>query len=536
MPIFDKLSSQDEVSKVVRRADISPVGRRGDRRALDIIENRQRVHTQSELRRRFPRAQRGRPGQEIMPVTINIAQKYVSEAANAYNKSVTYRLVDENGNDAPDELTSQLNRALGYRYQEAMHSNERLTVALDTAELWYQARRKTVRPVHVLPGDVHPVLPKSKAFFSRTDPDDYDGFVVELHGSTREKATGGGQRDFCLLTNAQQIFYSGMRPDQVAEVHSYHDVPYMWEQVWDEYDEATDSFKMEEGEKPLQMLTFWHRDDQIGELIPSGDSTIADANIELNVMWSVLFDTIRFQGFSQIVLGLANRNSPKARMAWGPRFPLVLQGGGIESADMLSAAPSYSQQVETLQAFVKLLAVAQRMSPADFATDAERYSSGFAKLVDSLPKIEAREERLRRLTYMEEEVAWPRIAAILTHNDVLDKAALNYRLKVEFDGVHFPMAEDERTTRHEFDLKHNLTTPAKILAFEKGITVKEAEKEIAENAEKNASMKPRGEEGGEGFGLGGGRLFGNLIQQPRRRGRGETEDSDTGGGDAQPPS
>ena len=236
------------------------------------------------------------------------------------------------------------------------------------------------------------------------------------------------------------------------------------------------------------MMTFWHRRVPLGELIVDTDPDIAYANQELNVAWSVLFDTMRFQGFATPVKKLNNPESPKARQRHGARFPVVIDIN--ESFEYAVASVSYTEQVELLKTFSKTLAISKRMSPSDFSLDQQSAVSGFSKIVDSLPKLEARAERIRRLKYMEEQEAWPRNRAIMIRLGILDKASEQLSLRVKFADVDFPMSADEDIKRLDSDLKNNLTTRAKVLAERMGIGTEEAKKAVEENIEENKKDQP----------------------------------------------
>jgi len=483
-------------------------------RAVDFLEGRQIEHTRSELSRRYESAQTVMPTQPIEPITIALTERYIAEAANAYNHPVERTLVDpETGeeSDATRRETDGLHRMLeGTAYDEVLHRNDQYRHAFRPAPslIWYQIKRGALRPVVQFPHNVYPVIPDSPAFTDAADPRDYAGFVVELfHGAESDE---GQVRTFAFITAAQVVFYEGS-PNQMERQLSSFANTLEWDQVIDEpvidADGDVTSFNTTEQRVGLQPLTFWHHSLPTGTLLPNTDTDIVHANLELNIAFSALFDTISYQGHATPVFGLNNPNSPKARRRLGVRFPQVLDVN--ETFNMVSAATSYSEQVQVLKDFVKLIAISKRMSANDFSLEGAPALSGFAKIVDSLPKLEARSENIKRLTYLEEEIAAPRLIATGIRLGFMSEAARSMRLRARFADVEFPKTEEEKTKELDRKLKHNLTSIAKEVARRDGISITDAEKVIEENREQNAaapSNEPPEQSRPQGlgsFGLGG---------------------------------
>jgi hypothetical protein len=272
-----------------------------------------------------------------------------------------------------------------------------------------------------------------------------------------------------------------MDPWDIDKVTGVYQNPFRWEQSVD-VGTVTRTAVL-----PGRMVTFWHSRLPLGELLIESDPDIALANRELNIAWSVLFDTMRFQGYATPVKKVINPADPKAKQRHGARFPVVIDIA--ESFEYAVANVAYGEQVKLLETFAKTLAAAKRQSPNDFSMEQQAAMSGFAKVVDSMPKLEAREERLRRLSYMEQFEAYPRNRAILIQNGKLDATAMNYKLRVKFSDVSFPLSMDEETKKLESDIKYNLTTPAQVLAKRQGISEADAVEVIKKNAEENKELK-----------------------------------------------
>ena len=493
-------------------------------RAVCYLKGEQRADVERLLAERFPSSQEGDTGQRIAPVVMPIVDRYVAEAATIYNRTVKRSLVTDDGTPVED-MTKTYNQALERaRYDEVMHANDRITVLLKTSCPLFEAKRGDLRVTIKYPHDVYPVVGEDPEFIDAADPDDYVGFVVELFWA-QEDVSQAQQRTFVFLGRDEYIFYTGEAPDQVGEVLSRWPNPYRWPQTIELVDRATGTRTLKTNQVVGgRMLTFWHTALPVGELLVDTDCDIVEANRELNIAWSMLFDTLRFQSYGIPVLK-TNKSDHKARMKWGARFPAVI--GLEESLEMATAAVNYSDQVALLKAFSQQLAVSRRCSPNDFSLEGQAAISGFAKMVDSLPKIEARDDRIRRLLYLEQFVAWPRQAAVLVHLGVLPASVFKLRLSVEFDKISFPETQDERSKRIETDMKYNLTNPVDVLMRMHGLREDEAKEKLLRNVQLNEEFGAKPQPAAlSGFGgmPSSTSPFGSTIRQRRSPAREEEAD------------
>ncbi len=443
--------------------------------AIDYLKGRQIKDVEDQLLDRFPESQSGDPGQQIQPVAIPLTERYVAEAATLYNRSVRRWFVDAEGKetDATKAQTLKLNKALERaRYDEVLHQNERLVYLLDISCVWYQLHRGQLRPVVTYPHLVYPIAPpiEEAVDFDCSDPDDYVGFVVETNVD-RDDVTKEEGSVYTYLTNREAISYVGRGPGELDRELSRTPNRLSW----------TQRTEKGEVEAPGNPLTFWHTALPTDELLSFTDVPIARSNRELNILWSVLMDTVRFQSFATPVKKLTKPNTPAARQSHGARFPVVLNLQ--EDFAYANAGSPYTDTVGVLREFAQLLAAAKRDNPEDFSTAGAQAVSGFSKMVTSLPKIQARDERAKRFLYLERFVAGPRVISALLSVGDLDPEAKTMQLQVAFDKLEFPMSPDERAKDLDTRIKYGLTTPAKELAKERGITLKEAEEEIGNNME-----------------------------------------------------
>jgi hypothetical protein len=230
---------------------------------------------------------------------------------------------------------------------------------------------------------------------------------------------------------------------------------------------------------PLLPLVFWHKSKQTKRLFADGDPDIALLNRELNIQWSMLLDTARFQGYDTPVKNLMNPRDPKAIQKHGARFPVILDIG--EAFQYAGSSAPYSAIVDMLKQFVRTAAVFKRMSAADFSSEGSQAVSGFAKLVESLPKLELRQERIKRLKAIEENQAWQRNASVLVWAGQLDKSVKGMRLNVQFADVEFPKTADEQAKELETQIKYGMTSPVKLIAKKYGVSEEQAREIYQQN-------------------------------------------------------
>lgn len=441
--------------------------------ALDFLEGRQVAHVTSELAKRYKYRQSASDGQTLRPVVVPITQRYVAESATIYNHKVTRSVINADGSKN-EQMTETLNRELGeIGYDERLHRVEELQEVVGDVGLWFQIKAGAMRPVVVLPQDIYPVAPEDGKFCDPTDQRDYAGFIVQVVYDLADNSQGGNAL-YALLTPAETIYYSGKtnEPYEPTGPLNRFDNPYSFEQTIDTPDQRGAVANL-----PLQPLTIWHKRIPVGSVLSFPDADIVTANMELNIQWTLLLDTMRTQGWATPIIKSLSHDSPgQHAIPHGAQYPVTIAPG--EEFAYVSAAPPLDSLVAAIKAFVATLAIAHRQSPNDFSIDGLAPQSGFAKLVDSLPKVEARQERAARLRHTEEKIAWPRIAAIgafLGWDGFSDASIRGTSLSVEFADLEYPRTIDEEIKRDEFNLAKGLTTKAEILASRKGITKEEAE-------------------------------------------------------------
>lgn len=485
MGLFDATSAED-IRRLSKTA-IEPT--RAKVTAYDLavkyLAGDQEENVRQELASRFPSSQNVASGQQIYPQTIPFTERYIAEAANAYDKGCKRKLVGPDGEESEATKTQSdaLNKHLDLiQYDETMLQVDQFQNLIESCGLWYQQRRGRLRAKVILPQNISIVLPEGDAGADVEDQDDIHAYLVRLGAK-------GANTRYAWVSRSEVAYYEAAAGVAVSEMagDAVHPNPWQWEQV------PVGNPSIAAGAPvslPLMPIVWWHRQKPIGTILPTTDAMVVNANRELNIAWSVLHDTFRFQAFDTLVKTLMNPEKPGAFQRHGARFPVVL--GLQETCDYIHSSVSFTDLSNLLLSYQKLFAMLKRMSPNDFSIEATAAVSGFAKLVDSLPKIEARAARILRLRSMETQMAWPRICAILIWLGVLDESARQMRLVVDYPDISFPKTPEEETQEIDRDVKYNLDTPAHVLSRRRGISVEDAEKEIVKNAEINARLKAAG--------------------------------------------
>lgn len=482
--------------------------------AVDYIEGRQLEDCRKQLRLRHKQQMSGSKGLEINPVVWPITERYTAETASLYNKPVDRKLVNTETGEVDEAATAALLEMTNAgRLDAYMQRLTQIMVTVGTCSLWPQLRRGQLAFRIVLPQRTNPVADHWDPRFDPGSQDDYFGFVANLEPPEDDRKTEPSQ--FVLLTAAEHIYYTADEwHDWNGDLAKYPNT-FTWPQVLD----TDDGKGSEPQDLPLQMLVLFHKRIPLGEIIVDTDPEIVYLNRELNVEWSVLMDVVRRQGHGQLwgrFLG-----QPPAIMSVGPSHMMAL--GPEEEIGYEGAANDYDKTVNVLQSAVKLLAVTKRLSPNDFALAPQGPESGFAKLIDSLPKLAARDELAGQMKHSEENLLWPRLGSIAKFTGAIPNAD-KLKMQVTYAGVTFPRTVAEETQQDEHDFRHGLSSPAEKLAKRDGIPIEEAEERISKN---RMSVQVRAQVEGAIAGAGGGVKV-EAQTTPVDEGTGERRDTESG--------
>lgn len=475
---FDDLTDKDLLS-LLRNSVDEQCDRNQEQQclALDFLNNKQKTRTTNAIVERYSSRQGQKKGARIDTIILPVSDRFIAESSTAYNKQVKRVLVDEDG-ETKEEETKILNEELEKAsYDEKLHCMERICTmpGLEACGVWTQIKNNGLSFQVIPPNKIYTVSSFDVFNYDKNEQDDFFGYVVELS----EKANKDGERQYLFIGRKYHAYFKSSSWSEPKNIQWFIN-PIEWTQDYEE----------QEKQLPLQMMTIWRSNISTNGLLFSGDASIADVNLNINIQFSIMLDTIRKSGWKQLALKLLNPNNPPAQIQLGTGTAIPL--GPDEDITAIDLGTNFDSIVNSLKSFLKIVAVFHRQSPNDFSIDAQIPASGFAKLVDSLPKIEAREERIKRYKNIEERYMWPRIGGALEFLGKI-KNASSLKMRVEYPKVEFPLSADERIRLEEYEIKNGMSSAADILVKQRGISKEEAENIIEENKPEKEEM-PKQEE------------------------------------------
>lgn len=443
--------------------------------AVDHLERRVLVDVECTLRETFAESQTAKKRQQMRAVVLSLVERFVAEKATLYNRPVKYELRDESGalNEEATARLADAHHRSGYAL--AMQQLERYEALLDSCGLWAQVKRDKPRFVPVLPQRIVPVQPEDLSAFDPLDQDDFEAWEVSLGGDRR------------ALLEAKSVSYYERRSG-ASDVTNLRKQAHGFERV------------------PFVVVSAKPASDFV---LPGSDIPVVRGVRDLCVLLSSVFDTIRFQGFAIPVITATDKSTIETNKPVGVRFPLALNAG--DKIEFVSPNVPYDQLIGVVRAYLALLAVGERSSPAEFSLEGAAAQSGFAKIVDSMPKMEARSERESRYRLIEEQRLWPVVGEVYAETGFIYAADAALRLSVTYSKVEVPESAQERVQVEQHEITTGITTAAGILAKRTGLSQQEAEEQVKSNLAAAKPEQPQKARGGIGDSLG-------AVVAGRRRG------------------
>ena len=454
--------------------------------AIDFLDDRAIQHVRRELHNRYQSHQSLRDAERIKPVHIPLTERFINESASAYNRPLQRKLLNAKTLELDKDATKALALMPGMSsINQTLHRCDQVATLLKSCAVWSQVRRGEFRLQSVVPQRVWPVA-SDEEYADPADPDDYMGFGVEL--GVCEDVTTTKRMRYAFLGAANHGYYTGedaYTPDAGMTIVPN---PMVWPQTIDELKNGIPTGRGEEKVLPLQMLTWLYHGEQ-DCLIPETDVSIGILNLEIDIAISAILHDLRMHGGSQLVLTLTDPDSPPGRLAMGSNFALAMADG--ETAAYIGNPRNWEETINAVHSIIRLYIVMKRQNPSDYSLVDVGPESGFAKAVASLPKMEARNERIEQLEIFESEEVWPRIGASADWlGGIFSAPASTWVMKTEFSEIEFPKNAQETTTEGEYRIKHGMDSPASLLAAEQGITEEEAQMII----DKRAAAAPKPQE------------------------------------------
>ena len=242
------------------------------------------------------------------------------------------------------------------------------------------------------------------------------------------------------------------------------------------YDE--DGNILEEYEHGYGVLpfVFTHRENQLDSFFVDGADDIVSCNEHVNITMTELQLGLRFQMFGQpYVTGLqADKRLERA----GSDTILDLPEGSV--FDIVAPEADLQSVIETVKFQVDLVAQNNHLY-VQFAQDGGEVPSGIALKIKDLERFEDYQDDIE-LWKMYEHELYHVEKEIADYNGI----RLPESLKLDFNEPEYPKTMQDQILWDTHRLQNNLITQAKLMVeYNDDLSLKEAEKQIAENKEVN---------------------------------------------------
>ena len=223
-------------------------------------------------------------------------------------------------------------------------------------------------------------------------------------------------------------------------------------------------------------FVFTHRENQLDSFFVDGADDIVSCNEHVNITMTELQLGLRFQMFGQpYVTGLqADKRLERA----GSDTILDLPEGSV--FDIVAPEADLQAVIETVKFQVDLVAQNNHLF-VQFAQDGGEVPSGIALKIKDLERFEDYQDDLE-LWKMYEHELYSVEREIAEYNNI----KLPEKLKIDFNEPEYPKTMQDQVLWDNHRIQNNLITPSKLLVeYNDDLSLKEADKIIAENKEKN---------------------------------------------------
>ena len=246
------------------------------------------------------------------------------------------------------------------------------------------------------------------------------------------------------------------------------------------YDEDGNILEEYEHGYGILPFVFTHRENQLDSFFVDGADDIMSCNEHVNITMTELQLGLRFQMFGQpYVTGLqADKRLERA----GSDTILDLPEGSIY--DIVSPDADLQSVIETVKFQVDLVAQNNHLY-VQFAQDGGEVPSGIALKIKDLERFEDYQDDIE-LWKMYEHELYHVEREIASYNNI----RLPEALKLDFNEPEYPKTMQDQILWDNHRLQHNLITREKLMVeYNDDLSLKEAEKLVAENKDKNQDIE-----------------------------------------------
>ena len=225
-------------------------------------------------------------------------------------------------------------------------------------------------------------------------------------------------------------------------------------------------------------FVFTHREEQIDEFLVEGASDICGANLQTNITLTELQLGLRFQMFGQAYTSVVYSDAPMQRMA-SDRILNLPEGGNF---DIITPGGDPQKVIEALKFQIELVAQNNHLY-VQFAQDGGETPSGIALRIKDLDRFEDYQDDLDLWRSYEHDF-YKVEKEIADFNGI----SLPDKFGIDFNEVEYPKTVQDQLAWNDWMLANNMITPAELyVKYNKDFSLKEAEKKIEENKQKNGT-------------------------------------------------
>jgi len=268
-----------------------------------------------------------------------------------------------------------------------------------------------------------------------------------------------------------------MQPEDISHTEQC-EWAYWDESIYVHYDENGNILEEYEHGYGVLPFVFTHREEQIDEFLVEGASDICGANLQTNITLTELQLGLRFQMFGQAYTSGVYTDAPMQRMG-SDRILNLPEGGNF---DIITPGGDPQKVIEALKFQIELVAQNNHLY-VQFAQDGGETPSGIALRIKDLDRFEDYQDDLDLWRSYEHDF-YKVEKEIADFNGI----SLPEKFGIDFNEVEYPKTVQDQLAWNDWMLANNMITPAELyVKYNKDFSLKEAEKKIEENKQKNGT-------------------------------------------------
>jgi len=448
----------NELTRVCSRVAPMPADLRSNsEEANRFYQGQHRSDVEAYLRQHFPQSMARR---SLVADVTNFTARLVERGANIWDETPRRTYLTPGG----DELASDDKTVVALDSQEdqrivGLRDLDRQSYLCQSGVLKIEWSKRHERLIYrVIPVSNVWVVPSLSPLADPDDPQELAAIIYRLPNA-------GDVARFCIWTYDTQLVYEGQTVDRPERI-----VP----------DDTNPTRR-----NPLGLLPFIiaREKDPGGYFFPPFDESLIDVPMQLNVAESLQTSNLWYQSHAPLIVP----KGTSLEQAWGrdSAWEEPTDDGAAGQTRFLTKQTPFEEVAEHIKRKLRTFAMTRGLPANDFAFEGTSPESGFAKLIDSLPLIESRQNRIQRTgRSVEEQLVSVETAVLRFYRQPV---RTDVTVDVDFGALAMPRSQEEvervagiKRTRQLAEIALGITTPAAIVADDEGVTIEEAQEILQE--------------------------------------------------------